>query len=326
MLESFPTRARARFQCTRPRSAASRRASATAARSSARFPPGQRSRSPATPTLMPRAVTGSPTTIFAGAAWRPSSLSPSAASLACTHALDVARAGSPPPASVWMGSIQIEATSSGGVTSSSSSAAKSAPRRPVANPHVAPAVSARSTRTPPVAAAAVCRRPPAWPGPMPPRASISVRSEVAALDRAEAVGRFGVGDVRHSARWTFALCCVVAARIYNGCRPCQFLYARQGHHPFRRRHAGVDRVQSAVAGVRRDAGLGVVLHLCPPPAACRHYTLSVLHDDIPRLQPAGDEGEVAHGGRHPSLRHVRVDGLCRCRRLVHEARVVEGED
>eukprot|EP00965_Chrysotila_dentata_P105313 3478283-Pleurochrysis_carterae.AAC.1 len=43
-----------------------------------------------------------------------------ATSMACTHALDIARAGSPPPASVWMGSMQIEATSAGGVTSSSS--------------------------------------------------------------------------------------------------------------------------------------------------------------------------------------------------------------
>eukprot|EP00965_Chrysotila_dentata_P253140 6211087-Pleurochrysis_carterae.AAC.2 len=109
-LASFPTKDRARFQCTRLRSTTSSRASPTAARNSVRFPSGQRSRPSRTPTLIPRAVTGSPTIILAGAACKPSSLSASAVSLACTHARDVARAGSPLPASVCIGSISTPAT------------------------------------------------------------------------------------------------------------------------------------------------------------------------------------------------------------------------
>eukprot|EP00965_Chrysotila_dentata_P009451 307970-Pleurochrysis_carterae.AAC.1 len=69
MLASFSTSDLACLHLTRPRSSASLRASAIAARSSARLPFGQRSRSSRTPTLIPSAVTGSPTRIFAGAAW-----------------------------------------------------------------------------------------------------------------------------------------------------------------------------------------------------------------------------------------------------------------
>eukprot|EP00965_Chrysotila_dentata_P171343 5654711-Pleurochrysis_carterae.AAC.1 len=69
--------------------------------------------------LIPSAVTGSPTTILAGAACSPSSLSPSAASFACTQARDVARAGVPPAAAVCTGSMSTPSTLAGGSTSSS---------------------------------------------------------------------------------------------------------------------------------------------------------------------------------------------------------------
>eukprot|EP00965_Chrysotila_dentata_P148579 4905742-Pleurochrysis_carterae.AAC.1 len=71
-----------------------------AARSSVRFPSGQRSLSAETLRLIPSAVTGSPTTTFAGAACKPSSRSPNTASFACTQARDVSRAWTPPPAAV----------------------------------------------------------------------------------------------------------------------------------------------------------------------------------------------------------------------------------
>eukprot|EP00965_Chrysotila_dentata_P046334 1539961-Pleurochrysis_carterae.AAC.2 len=100
MLASFPTSERARLQCIRPRCVASSCASAVKARNSVRLPPGHRSRPPRTSTLMPSAVTGSPTTILAGASCRPSSLKPSAVSFACLHARDVARAPQLPPATV----------------------------------------------------------------------------------------------------------------------------------------------------------------------------------------------------------------------------------
>eukprot|EP00965_Chrysotila_dentata_P261948 6214419-Pleurochrysis_carterae.AAC.3 len=119
MFASFPTSERACLQGTLPRSVASARASAIAASSSVRFPSGQRSLSSCTPTLLPSAVTGSPTTTFAGAADSPSSRSPMTASFACTHARDAARAGAPPPAAVCTGSISTASTLAGGSTSSS---------------------------------------------------------------------------------------------------------------------------------------------------------------------------------------------------------------
>eukprot|EP00965_Chrysotila_dentata_P029599 983997-Pleurochrysis_carterae.AAC.1 len=65
---------------------------------SARLPSGHRSTPPARATWKPSAVTGSPTTTFAGAACNPTAASPATANCACTCTLDPGAAGSPPPA------------------------------------------------------------------------------------------------------------------------------------------------------------------------------------------------------------------------------------
>eukprot|EP00965_Chrysotila_dentata_P085600 2823840-Pleurochrysis_carterae.AAC.2 len=129
-----------------------------AASSSARLPSGQRSLSSATHTLIPSAVTGSPTMTLAGAACRPSSRSPTTASFACMHARDVVRAGAPPLAVVWIGSIVTLTTSAGGSTSSSSAnPVRAALRQPVDGLCSVRVRVSSATSAPPLAAVAAAR-------------------------------------------------------------------------------------------------------------------------------------------------------------------------
>eukprot|EP00965_Chrysotila_dentata_P176862 5841339-Pleurochrysis_carterae.AAC.1 len=120
MLASLPTVERARRHGTLCSVLSVERISAIAARSSSRFPSGTHSRPSSRRTLMPRATTGSPTTTLAGAAWRPISASPSAASCACTWARVSGGAGRPPAAAVCRGSMAKCSTHAGGRTVSSS--------------------------------------------------------------------------------------------------------------------------------------------------------------------------------------------------------------
>eukprot|EP00965_Chrysotila_dentata_P017529 582476-Pleurochrysis_carterae.AAC.1 len=78
--------------------------SAMLASSSSRLLSGQRKQPVEAPRLKPSAVTGSPATTLAGAAWSPSSARPSTASCAWTYARVFARAGVPPPAAVCIAS------------------------------------------------------------------------------------------------------------------------------------------------------------------------------------------------------------------------------
>eukprot|EP00965_Chrysotila_dentata_P079992 2638372-Pleurochrysis_carterae.AAC.1 len=79
---------------------------------SARLPGGHRRTPSACETCSPRAVTGSPTTTFAGAAWSPNSARPSTAICACACALVPSAAGTPPPARVCTGSMRAPRSSS----------------------------------------------------------------------------------------------------------------------------------------------------------------------------------------------------------------------
>eukprot|EP00965_Chrysotila_dentata_P172434 5690084-Pleurochrysis_carterae.AAC.1 len=80
---------------------------------SSRFAGGHRSARSAREICRPSAVTGSPTTTFAGAACSPTRASPATASCACTYARVPAPAGSLPAARVCTGSMCTSATSAG---------------------------------------------------------------------------------------------------------------------------------------------------------------------------------------------------------------------
>ena len=52
----------------------------------------------------------------------------------------------------------------------------------------------------------------------------------------------------------------------------------------------------------------------------------MLHDYSPRLEAAGDKGEVAHRRGYPLLRNVGSNGVLSHTDLLKKGVVVEGED
>eukprot|EP00965_Chrysotila_dentata_P244328 6205914-Pleurochrysis_carterae.AAC.1 len=96
---SLPTSVRTAFTFA-VRVVSVRACCAIAARSSVRFDAGHGTHPTAVLTLNPRAIAGSPASILAGVACRPSCASPSAASWACTCARVPGAAGLPPTATV----------------------------------------------------------------------------------------------------------------------------------------------------------------------------------------------------------------------------------
>eukprot|EP00965_Chrysotila_dentata_P007452 241753-Pleurochrysis_carterae.AAC.1 len=104
MLTSRARSARAFRQCTPALSRASSRMPSTSVIRRVRLLFGQRRRPIVVPRLKPRAMTGSPATTFAGAAFRLSSARHKTASCACMQTREFSGAGVPPPATVWTGS------------------------------------------------------------------------------------------------------------------------------------------------------------------------------------------------------------------------------
>ena len=125
MLHRRPTSRSAERRSTRP-SLARCAASSPALRMDCRLSSGHRSAPPPTAslrsTVKPRAMTGLPTTTLLGAAERPSRLSASTVSCACTCTLVPARAGTAPVDRELRSSMTMSAISGGGATSSFSAA------------------------------------------------------------------------------------------------------------------------------------------------------------------------------------------------------------
>eukprot|EP00965_Chrysotila_dentata_P019146 638038-Pleurochrysis_carterae.AAC.2 len=358
MLASLPTTDRAWRHGTFCSSVSVERIVVIAARSRPLLPSGTRRRPSSRSTLIPRATTGSPTTILAGAAWRPISASPSAASCACTCARVPGGAGRPPAAAVCRGSITMCSTHSGGRTVSSSETPVPRCRVPLVwgqlasalpfTPASRPLQGGRWRRLRGVEGGVLALHPGGHqrgdaletvrrkgaPEAHPlidhhARLAVLVPPDealyppVCPLHRAEPVGRLGIRHPGHRAWPRFAFRRAVPVRVDNRQGPGELLYPGEDDCALALWHHRVNPVVAPEARVSGDAGLGVMLE----PGASRavlDQALSGLQDDVAGLQSAWYEGDVASGLRHPPLPHVR--GHCRRRRagLIEEAGVMEG--
>eukprot|EP00965_Chrysotila_dentata_P229855 6197449-Pleurochrysis_carterae.AAC.2 len=328
-LANFPTTERACRQGTRALPVSSACSSAIAARRSSRLPLGHRSLPSSRPTLIPKATTGSPTTILAGAACSPSSASPRIASCAHLlrrdylviegHAGEVVNVHLHVPwrrvLCAWrQGALALPLRSALRPSGDRWGGRLGCVERRLLPPY--PCRHQRGDAFKPVGGEGA----PKTHAPVyhhactamgvPPHKTLS--PPVCPLDRAEPVCRLRICHPCHRPR-----ACLPGRRartrfVDERQRARQLLHFRQHGGPLARRHACVDSVGAAIAGPGA-------------PRAIVDHPLSRLEYDVARLEPARDEREVSRRLRDPLLIPIRLHRRRRRRRLSHQARVVEGE-